>query len=207
MILATQFVITAAFVVAGAQSTAYMYFIRTNFWFVIVAIVVGMISMYALVCYPDLARSVPTNYILLAIFTVSEAFLVSAITTFFTPISVLYASCLTAAIVIGLTIYAFKTETDFTYMGGMLFVILSGFIMAGLLGMFFQSRTFDLIMAYIGACIFGVYLIYDTQLLIGGEGRAASYSIDDYILAAINIYLDVINIFLEILKIIGDRRD
>lgn len=184
-----------------------MYFVRANFWFAILAFCVGLITLYALICFPDLARSVPINYILLGVFTITESYLVSAVTTFYTPLSVAYASCLTAAIVVGLTIYAFKTTTDFTYMGGMLFVILSGFLVASLLAMIFQSRMFDLILAYIGACLFGVYLIYDTQLLIGGEGRAASYSIDDYVLASVNIYLDVINLFLEILHIIGVRRD
>ncbi len=46
--------------------------------------------------------------------------------------------------------------------------------------------------------LYGTYLIYDTQLLVGG--RRQQYTEDDYIIAAIQLYLDIIIIFLEILK-------
>ena len=39
--------------------------------------------------------------------------------------------------------------------------------------------------------IFCIYLIYDVQLVIGDRGR--KFSEDDYILAAVNIYLDIVN--------------
>ena len=38
-------------------------------------------------------------------------------------------------------------------------------------------------------------------------GRRASYSPDDYVAAALAIYLDVINMFIAILQIIGLARD
>ena len=59
----------------------------------------------------------------------------------------------------------------------------------------------QLIYACLGALIFSIYLIYDTQLVIG-KGTF-SYSLDDAYLAAIQLYLDVINLFLFILQILG----
>jgi len=206
LILATQLSITAGFVAYSTKSEGFRAFAESHMYLFIIAFVVTLITMYSLVCYPELARSVPTNYILLFLFTFGESYLVANMTMYFTTKSVLLASLLTAAIVIALTIYAFKTETDFTYAGGSLFVMLSALMVVSLFAMFFQSKILDMIIAFVSACLFGMYLIYDTQLIIGGEGKAASYSIDDYVLAAMNVYIDIIQLFIEILRLIGDRR-
>ena len=58
-----------------------------------------------------------------------------------------------------------------------------------------------MIYACLGALVFSIYLIYDTQLVVG-KGTF-SYSLDDAYLAAIQLYLDVINLFLFILQILG----
>ena len=51
-----------------------------------------------------------------------------------------------------------------------------------------------------------VYIVYDTQLMMGGKHK---YSIDpeEYIFAALNLYLDIINLFLYILTLIGAAKD
>ena len=49
-----------------------------------------------------------------------------------------------------------------------------------------------------------IYLIYDTQLIIGGKSR--QISIDDYIFAAMSLYVDMIRLFMEILKIVSRVR-
>lgn len=56
-----------------------------------------------------------------------------------------------------------------------------------------------------GALIFSMYIVYDTQLMMGGSHK---YSIDpeEYIFAALNLYLDIINLFMYILMIIGGSR-
>lgn len=42
--------------------------------------------------------------------------------------------------------------------------------------------------------LYGFYLIYDTQLIIGG--RHSELEIDDYIIGALIIYIDIIVLFL-----------
>ena len=84
--------------------------------------------------------------------------------------------------------------------------MLSALLVVSLFAMFIQSKILDMIIAFVSACLFGMYLIYDTQLIIGGEGKAAAYSIDDYVLAAMNVYIDIIQLFIEILRLIGDRK-
>jgi len=63
--------------------------------------------------------------------------------------------------------------------------------------MFFNNDTFELMCASAGALLFCFFIIYDTHLLM------RRLSPEEYLLAAINLYLDVINLFLETLRILS----
>lgn len=67
-------------------------------------------------------------------------------------------------------------------------------------------KIVSLVYACLGALLFSVYLVYDTQMMMGGKHK---YSIhpEEYIFAALNLYVDIINIFIMILGIIGTSRD
>ena len=55
----------------------------------------------------------------------------------------------------------------------------------------------------LGVLIYSVYLIYDTQLLAGG--KRYQLSLDDYVVAALIVYLDIIMIFLYLLQLLGGK--
>ena len=57
----------------------------------------------------------------------------------------------------------------------------------------------------IGALIFSLYIVYDTQLMMGGKHKY-SLSPEEYIFAALNLYLDIINLFLYLLSIFGNSK-
>ena len=46
------------------------------------------------------------------------------------------------------------------------------------------------------------YLVYDTQIMMGG-GKMYSISPEEYIFAALNLYLDIVNLFLYILQLVS----
>ena len=46
------------------------------------------------------------------------------------------------------------------------------------------------------------YLVYDTQIMMGG-GKQYALSPEEYIFAALNLYLDIVNMFLYILQLIS----
>ena len=56
-----------------------------------------------------------------------------------------------------------------------------------------------------GALVFSLYIIYDTQLMLGGKHKY-SLSPEEYIFAALNLYLDVTQLFMYILMIVGGAR-
>lgn len=90
-------------------------------------------------------------------------------------------------------------------MGGYLFAFLWSLIIFGFLSIWFHSRVLSLVYAWLGAIIFSMYLVFDTQLMLGGKHKVA-FSPDDYISAALNLYLDIINLFLFILRIVGNKK-
>ena len=58
-------------------------------------------------------------------------------------------------------------------------------------------------MAAILVVFYGLFLIYDTQLIAGGKKH--QLSMDDYIVGALLLYIDIMMLFLELLKLFGDR--
>jgi hypothetical protein len=48
-----------------------------------------------------------------------------------------------------------------------------------------------------------MYLVYDTQLLVGGKRYELSE--EEYVFGALSIYIDVIQIFLFLLQLFGNR--
>uniref|UniRef100_A0A170YYU0 Protein lifeguard 1-like protein n=1 Tax=Triatoma infestans TaxID=30076 RepID=A0A170YYU0_TRIIF len=65
-----------------------------------------------------------------------------------------------------------------------------------------EWKIATLIYASFGALIFSVYIIYDTQIMLGGNHKH-SISPEEYIFAALSLYLDIVNLFMYILTIIA----
>lgn len=101
----------------------------------------------------------------------------------------------------GLTAFAFNTKKDFSVYGKMLFIVLIVFVVAMILNIFLESSLLSISLAGIGAVIFSAFILYDTQMIIRGR-------YDSPVLAAVALYLDILNLFLSLLQILGflDRR-
>ena len=156
----------------------------------------SIIISCCLVCVKSLARSVPINYFLLFTFTACESIIVAYICSLVkNPEIVLTAVCLTAAIVLALTLYAFTTDSDFTTCGAFAFIVGALFLLLGLFSIFMGPK-FYMVYCFFGVLLFGFYLIIDIQLIVGG--KAGELKKDDYIIGAMMLYLDIINIFLYI---------
>jgi FtsH-binding integral membrane protein len=65
------------------------------------------------------------------------------------------------------------------------------------LQIFFRAEWMDLGSAVVGALIFSAFIIYDTHLLMH------RLSPEEYMTASVNLYLDIINLFLYILRILN----
>ena len=99
-----------------------------------------------------------------------------------------------------LTIYAFVSRRDFSAWGSFLMVGLWVLIGTALLSVFFQNSTVNLWLASVTILLFSGLLVFDTWRLRNYYGP------DEYVGAAVQIYLDLLNMFLAILSLLGGRR-
>lgn len=214
-ILGMQLTVTVGFVFLSIFNQAFAQFQEINinvFW---LAFFISIISLIVLACVPGMATKSPYNTILLCIFTLAESYLVSYICTIYTPESVLNAAVATLGATLGLTIYAMKTKTDFSDMyskcyGNCInnlgffwaFFCVSTFII--ILNVFFiRSDSLSILIAIVFSGIYSLYLIIDTQLIMGG--RKNQLTLDNYIFGAVLLYIDIIQLFLNLLRILGNR--
>ena len=84
-------------------------------------------------------------------------------------------------------------------------VLLVCLVILGISSIFIDSPFLDNLYCCVGVMLFGFYLIIDTQMIMGG--RQVELSIDEYVLAAMLLYIDIIQIFLYLLKILGGNRN
>jgi FtsH-binding integral membrane protein len=100
-----------------------------------------------------------------------------------------------------LTMYAFVSRRDFSAWGGFLIVGLWVLIGTMFLNFFFQNNTVSLWLASVSVLLFSGMLVFDTWRLRNFYGP------DEYVGAAVQIYLDLLNMFMAILRILGNRRN
>ena len=100
-----------------------------------------------------------------------------------------------------LTLYAFVSRRDFSAWGSFFVVGLWVLIATSLLNMFFGNATSSLWVAGGTVLVFSGLLVFDTWRLRNVYGP------EDYVVAALQIYLDLLNMFLAILRILGGGRN
>jgi len=179
-------------------------------WLLWLSVFATIGTICAMSCCEKVVRQYPQNYIFLFTFTFFESIMIGFVSAAFTWQSLLLAAGITVIIFLGLTLYAFNTAVDFTGYGPYLFAALLGLVAMGMvlsiLSMFGVSvDTGILIYDFIGVLLFSFFIIFDTQLMMGEYGgHQASLSIDDYVMAALILYMDIVNLF-HLLSLLGDR--
>ena len=146
----------------------------------------------------------PTNIGLVFLFTFIQGIFISPFIYVMgqtQPGVVGQAGLLTLSTFSVLTLYAFVSRRDFSAWGGFFVVGLFVLIATSLLNMFFHNATASLWIAAATVFVFSGLLIFDTWRLRNVYGP------EDYVLAAVAIYLDLLNMFLAILSLLGGRRD
>lgn len=204
-LLGAQLVLTTLIGGAIVFSSAVKGFLLANSWIVVVSMIASMGLLLTFSFSQEARQKHPLNLILLFAFTAFEGVLVGAASSQYATDIVVLAFGITAAVSVGLSLYAVYTKRDFTVMGSMLFSCLLCLVIAGFVGMFVRTSAMNVALSGGGALLFSFYIIYDVQLLIGGEHQN-KVSPDEYVFGAISIYLDIINLFLHILRLLNESR-
>ena len=201
-VLSLQLLLTTLVSAVTCLYSPVRHYVVTNPFLLTVACVLSIVMLVALLCYKD---KYPTNLILLAAWTTVEAYTVGVVTASYADrgqgLMVVQAAGLTMFIFLVLTAYTCTSKTDFSFMGPMLFSCLMGMILYSLIGWIFHLPMHGLVYSCFGALLFSGYIVYDTHMICNRYGP------DDWIIGAIDLYLDIINLFLYILQILASRRD
>lgn len=112
--------------------------------------------------------------------------------------TVAMAAGLTAAATAAIAAYASMVRRSFSHIAGFLFAGLVILLVGQVIGLFFPSDTLSLVLASMGALLFTAYLLMDISAVLTGEQ-------DNYMLAAMSIYLDMLNLFLSLLRLLSSR--
>ncbi|KAH9514307.1 Transmembrane BAX inhibitor motif-containing protein 4 [Bulinus truncatus] len=196
-ILCVQLMVTTLMSAIFMMSETLQSFVQTNHWMLTISIFATFGVLFALMWK---RHETPTNYILLGIFTLLESYSVGVVVTFYKVPSVIEAFLLTIGLTVGLTIYTLQSKKDFTSWHAPAVMCLNALILSALLQLFFPIPMFHLGISLAGAALFCVFVVVDTHLLM------AKLSPEEYIMAAISLYLDILNLFLYILRILGERK-
>ncbi|XP_035825955.1 protein lifeguard 2 [Aplysia californica] len=175
-------------------------------WFYICAYATFLVLYIALVCCPSVRKKYPGNFICLGIFTLAFSYLTATISSFHDTGIVLMAAGITAAVCLAISIFAMQTKIDFTMCSGLLFVLVMVFFFFGWACLITNltwgtSHILNCVYGGLAALVFGLFLIYDTQQVMGG--RKYELSPEEYIYGALQLYIDVVYIFIIILGFMG----
>mmetsp|Transcript_12001 Transcript_12001/g.42423 ORF Transcript_12001/g.42423 Transcript_12001/m.42423 type:complete len:80 (-) Transcript_12001:38-277(-) len=69
------------------------------------------------------------------------------------------------------------------------------------LGPFLGISIDSLAVSYLGAVLMCAYIVYDTQLIVGGEHKKAQLRTTEYVLGAMMLYIHVADLFIFLMKI------
>ena len=200
-ILVYQLTLTFGFVFCAFHFPVFKTWIQQHWWMSIVAIVVAIICQYALFCYRNVARTVPLNYIVLTVFTLGYGYFVCAVTIQYPLKTVLYAAGLTLLMTILVTIYSQFMGPEIIVVLGILIIAAILLVVGTIVSWFVHIGWLETAIGILGVIVFSIYLLFDISIIIGNGERAIA--IDEYIFAAIILYVDIIQIFLYMLQALG----
>jgi FtsH-binding integral membrane protein len=203
-ILATQLTITALFIIIVQTSSSFRDYMMRNIGLYIASSVLAMVSMCAIVCC--FGRKVPINYILLAIFTVCEAYGIAGVTAQYDKTTVMMAGGATALTTISLTIYAMRTTTGVEVFAAMAFVVYLAMFPLIVISFFVGLGALNTLYCCLGVILYGLFLIIDTIMITGGKTMSnKACSMDDYVIGAMMLYMDIVMLFLYLLQLFGKK--
>ncbi|KAM6919781.1 protein lifeguard 1-like [Lycodopsis pacificus] len=182
-------VFTFSSVVKGAVQTSLGAYLSSIIIFIVVATALSYCKSFS--------RRHPWNIVGLVVVTLSLSYMVGTIASFHDTTAVVITMGATVAISVAIIAFSAQTRYDFTIWYGVLLILVVDVIMFGFFCTFYYSYISEVAYGCLGALLYSLFLMVDCQLMMG----MMSYRLDpeEYINAALNIYLDVVLIFLYLL--------
>lgn len=177
------------------------------YWLVAIAGLVVLIALNFLI------QKSGWNLFLLYLFTFLEGMALGPLLSAYLSAGPVYSNILAEAFLItavtslGLAVYAWTTKRDFSRLGDYLFVGLILLLVASLVGLFFHSTLFVMVISVVGIGIFCGFVLYYVQ-----RAKYMADTLPNAIGLTVSLFITVLNLFLYILQLLtilqggGDRR-
>ncbi|XP_026876694.2 protein lifeguard 1 [Electrophorus electricus] len=175
--------------------------VQKNIWIYISSYIVFVVVAMCLSLCSSFSRTHPWNMIGLSVVTVSLSYVVGTVASFHNTTAVVIAMGATLTISFTIILFSAQTRVDFTICNGILFILAADLLMFGFFSIFYYSQALQILYGCLGALVFALFLAVDCQLVMGREKYGLSP--EEYVFAALVIYLDIITIFLYILILLG----
>ena len=140
----------------------------------------------------------PYNYLYLFIFVFSASYIVCTIVSSFNPNLIKISGILLIFELIGLLVYSYinkSEEIDIYY--GSSYMLLCLLFLGSIVYFFDKINIYKLFLIIFFIWIFGIFLIYDMNLIFEEKRRA--FEENDYVLATMFIYIDIIQTIFELI--------
>ena len=220
-IVSLQVVITAAVIAIFISSEDTSDWLIENFWLAIVTFCVGLVLLFLPICVKPLASRVPYNYLNLMTFVTFTQTTCIAITLsiFCCMVPVMVVVCAgvgTIYITLAMAVASWfvppmQVTSKRSLACSTLTICL--FDMALFMGFGF-SQALNISPAYtvffiqmicaFGSLLYGIYIFLDLVMILTGNRYGVTS--DDYILAAIVVYIDMLRVFIFLLRVLGSKR-
>lgn len=196
-ILAMQFFFSMLLVIITMKVEGYRRFVVGNIYFFLSICFLELAVWIVLACWKKMVKKVPINYLMLFLFTACMSYVLGFICAIVSETTVLLMTIITVVIVVLLILFMVCSPRDLTMKTGFfLYLPIAGIFIIICAGGFPELIS-HLFISLLIVMIFLIYLIYDLGRLTGKFEN--EYTIDDYIIAALDIYVDVTFIFKEAL--------
>lgn len=194
-----QLSITMVFVLSACYSEPFQKFMIDTLWFVWVCFAVVIVTMlWVLIMTPPFWIS----FVLMTIFTCADSYVLGFVSSFYETDGVLQALLLTLVITVTLTVFTFWSGIDFSFAKACLTGCLLVLVLFGFLRLIFPfSPLATTGWAVFGAAVFSGWIVVDTSDL-----QAKYQQENQYIVAAMSLYLDITRLFIKLLELVANLK-
>ncbi|XP_051984449.1 protein lifeguard 1 [Xyrauchen texanus] len=200
-VVTLQLLVTFSIVCVFTFSNTVKAAVQSNIWVYLSSYIVFLVVAMCLSCCSSFSRAHPWNLVGLSLVTLSLSYMVGTVASYHNTTSVIIALGSTLVISFTIIIFSAQTRVDFTICNGILLTLSVDLLMFGFFCIFFYSTILQVVYGCLGALFYALFLAVDCQLVMGRQKYRLSA--EEYVFAALILYLDIIMIFLYILMILG----
>ena len=159
------------------------------------------IMFLVLLIFRKFFKIVPFNYFFFFGISLSEIASFSVISTLYYYHIVSISLLLTFIASIIIIIYSLIEKEDYSYLKLGLLVFFAQLLIIWFILVFFEIKVWYMIFTFFSMTLLGNFFVYDTLTIVDKFGQF--YSVDDYIFATLEIYIEAAKTILFLLKTFG----